>query len=148
MSDEAAPAGVHGAALPARRSGRRSDAVARYLGSLQAEAMNILWERNHATVRDVLESINKRHKRKLAYTTVLTIVSRLYARGLLSREPEGRGFRYRPSVSRPELLAQLSDELIDQLFEDFGDVAIARLGSRLAELDPSRRSSSTPMRKS
>src|SRR5207247_5444614 len=89
-----------------------------------------------ATVREVLDELNQR--RKLAYTTVLTLVSRLWSRGLLAREPEGRGFRYRPAKSREELLAELSDELIDRLFSDFGEVAVARLGVRLDELDAER----------
>jgi predicted transcriptional regulator len=121
---------------PKRQRGS-GDPVARYLGELQAEVMQVFWRRGDATVREVLDELNQRHD--LAYTTVLTLVSRLWSRGLLLREPEGRGFRYRPAKSRDEFLAQLSDELIDRLLADFGDVAIARLGARLDDLDPKRR---------
>lgn len=123
-----------------RRSKRQrasADPVARYLGELQAEVMEVFWRRGDATVREVLEELNERHD--LAYTTVLTLVSRLWSRGLLAREPEGRGFRYRPAKTREEFLAELSDELIDRLIADFGDVAVARLGARLDDLDPKRR---------
>ncbi len=123
-----------------RRSKRQrgsDDPVARYLGQLQADVMAILWRREGATVREVSEELNKR--RPLAYTTVLTIVRRLFARGLLEREPEGRGFRYRPAKTRDELLRELSDELIDRLFSDFGEIAVARLDERLDALDPQRR---------
>ena len=116
-----------------------ADPVARYLGDLQAEVMDVLWERETATVREVLEQLNKRRRRKLAYTTVLTLVSRLYTRGLLEREPESRGFRYQPAGSRDELLAKLSDELIDRLLDDFGEIAVARLDARAGELDAERR---------
>jgi predicted transcriptional regulator len=123
-----------------RRSKRQresADPVARYLGELQAEVMEAFWHRGDATVRDIVDDVNR--TRELAYTTVLTFVSRLWTRGLLVREPEGRGFRYRPVKGREELLAELSDELIDRLFADFGDVAVARLGERLGALDPKRR---------
>lgn len=123
-----------------RRSKRQrasGDPVARYLGELQAEVMEAFWRRGDATVREVVDDLNR--GRKLAYTTVLTLISRLWTRGLLLREPEGRGFRYRPAKSREDLLAQLSDELIDRLFADFGEVAVARLGERLEALDPQRR---------
>lgn len=120
-----------------KRQRDNGDPVARYLGELQAEVMEAFWRRGEATVREVLNDLNR--TRELAYTTVLTLVSRLWSRGLLTREPEGRGFRYRPAKSRQEFLAELSDELIDRLFADFGEVAVARLGERLDALDPERR---------
>lgn len=115
-----------------KRQRESRDPVARYLGDLQAAVMEIIWRRESATVREVVDELNK--KRPLAYTTVLTLVSRLWSRGLLKREPEGRGFRYRPAKSRDDLLADLSDQLIDRLFADFGPIGVARLGERLNEL--------------
>lgn len=123
----------------ARRQRESADPVARYLGELQAGVMATFWEKGEATVREVVEQLNRRRERKLAYTTVLTLISRLWSRGLLAREPDGRGFRYRPLKSRDELLAELSDELIDRLFSDFGEIAVARLGTRLEALDAERR---------
>jgi len=114
------------------------DPVVRYLGALQGQVMAILWQRESATVREVLDDLNKKRKRKLAYTTVLTLVSRLWSRGLLEREQEGRGFRYRAAKTRDELLGELSEQLIDRLLDDFGEIAIARLGARLDSLDASR----------
>ena len=121
-----------------KRQRASDDPVARYLGALQTEVMEIFWRRESATVREAVEELNEGGKRRLAYTTVLTLVSRLWARGLLAREPEGRGFRYRPAKTRQVLFAELSDELIDRLFADFGEIAVARLGARLGELDAER----------
>lgn len=115
-----------------RRQRESSDPVARYLGQLQAQVMGIFWGRESATVREVLTELRGR---KLAYTTVLTLVSRLWSRGLLTREPEGRSFRYRAARSREQFLGQISDELIDRLIDDFGEIAIARLGERWGELN-------------
>ena len=120
-----------------KRQRQSADPVARYLGGLQAEVMDIFWRRGDATVREVVTELNEHHD--LAYTTVLTLVSRLYSRGLLAREPEGRGFRYRAAKSKDEFLTELSDELIDRLIADFGEIAVARLGERLDGLDTSRR---------
>lgn len=120
-----------------KRQRENTDPVARYLGELQAEVMDVFWSRDGATVREVVTELNKRHD--LAYTTVLTLVSRLWSRGLLAREPEGRGFRYRAAKSREEFLGELSDELIDRLIADFGEIAVARLGERLDGLDTGRR---------
>ncbi len=115
-----------------KRQRQSRDPVARYLGDLQAAVMEIFWRRESATVREVADELNK--KRSLAYTTVLTLVSRLWSRGLLKRQPEGRGFRYWATKSRDDFLAELSDELIDRLFADFGAIGVARVGERLSEL--------------
>jgi predicted transcriptional regulator len=117
-----------------RRSKRQrtnDDPIARYLGELQAEVMEVFWRRDSATVREALDELNTAREQKLAYSTVLTLLTRLWQRGFLSREAEGRGFRYQAARGRDELLAQLSDELIDRLLDDFGDIAVARLGERL-----------------
>lgn len=127
------------------RQRESADVVARYLGELQAEVMALFWARGSATVREVVDQLNTR--RKLAYTTVLTLVSRLFSRGLLVRQPEGRGFRYRPAKTREEFLQELSDELIDRLFADFGEVGVARLGERLEALDPARKERLRGLRK-
>src|SRR5712691_51062 len=115
-----------------KRQRESGDPVARYLGDLQAAVMDIFWRRESATVREVADELNK--TRSLAYTTVLTLVSRLWSRGLLAREQEGRGFRYRAAKSRDDFLAELSDQLIDRIFSDFGAIGVARLGERLNEL--------------
>lgn len=121
-----------------KRQRQSADPVARYLGDVQAEVLAIFWRRGAATVREVVDELNER--RPLAYTTVLTLVRRLWQRGLLAREAEGRGFSYRPAKTREELLAELSDQLIDRLFDDFGEVAVARLGERLDRLDADKHS--------
>lgn len=123
----------------AHRQRKADDPIARYLGDVQAELMGIFWARESATVRELLDAINRGRRRKLAYTTVLTLVSRLWQRGLLAREPEGRGFRYRAATTRTELLVTFSDELINRLFDDFGELALARLDAHLQQLDPARR---------
>src|SRR3989441_6828218 len=128
-----------------KRQRQSRDPVARYLGDLQAAVMAIFWRRESATVREVADALNK--KRTLAYTTVLTLVSRLWSRGLLEREPEGRGFRYWAARSRDDFLTDLSDELIDRLFADFGATGIARLGERLNELDAQQRKRLTSRKK-
>jgi predicted transcriptional regulator len=116
---------------------RNRDPIARELGKSQADVMNVFWKQGSATVPELLETLTK--KRDIAYTTVLTVVQRLYARGLLEREAEGRAFRYWPTRTRDELIADWSDELIDRLLGDFGDVAVARLDERLRDVAPAAR---------
>ncbi len=118
------------------RQRKSRDPTVRSIGQLQATVMDIFWKRDSATVREVVEALARR-RRPLAHTTVLTLVTRLWSRGLLTRVPEGRGFRYRAARTREQLLADLSDELIDRLFKEFGDIGLARLNEKLGELDTS-----------
>jgi predicted transcriptional regulator len=121
--------------------GQRSitDPIASELGAAQAEIMNVIWDKRGATVPEIHAAINKKRKTGAAYTTVLTFVQRLYARNLLVREPEGRTFRYSATQTRDELIASWSDEMIDRLINDYGEIAIARLDDRLQTLDSERR---------
>ena len=63
--------------------------------------MKIVWSRESVTVRDVYEAMLE--SRKVAYTTVMTVLDRLEKRGGVSRRKQGRSFVYVPKLSREEL---------------------------------------------
>ena len=62
------------------------------------------WDRP-ATVRQVLDDLT--HDRKLAYTTVMTVMDNLHTKGVLTRKAEGRAYLYTPARSRAEHSAEL-----------------------------------------
>jgi predicted transcriptional regulator len=67
------------------------------LGPLEQRMLELLWRRRRASsVREVQASLPG----DLAYTTVMTTLDRLYKKGLLQREREGRAYRYAPRTSR------------------------------------------------
>lgn len=83
----------------------------RPFGDLEAVVMEHLWKADHRlTVRDVLERIDR--EPPLAYTTVLTVMDNLHRKGFLSRERDGRAFRYQPTKDRAEHTAELMHELL------------------------------------
>jgi predicted transcriptional regulator len=51
--------------------------------------------------------------RSLAYTTVLTVLQRLYAKGIVARQRQGRAYAYRPVVAAAEMAAQRMREALD-----------------------------------
>ncbi|QNF93899.1 BlaI/MecI/CopY family transcriptional regulator [Janibacter sp. YB324] len=76
------------------------------LGDLEQAIMDVLWssDADHGlTVREVLDGLTGRD---LAYTTVMTVLSRLEAKGVTTRERDGRAWRYRPAASRESLTAE------------------------------------------
>jgi len=84
-----------------------------HLGPLEQRMLEALWARGSATVRELLESGYE----KLAYTTLMTTLDRLFKKGLLTRSEEGRAFRYRPRVSREELHREEARHSFRQLLD-------------------------------
>ncbi|MFN2520784.1 MAG: BlaI/MecI/CopY family transcriptional regulator [Candidatus Limnocylindria bacterium] len=115
----------------------KSGAEERFLGPLEAEIMDRLWRRRSATVRDVVDDLGR--SRALAYTTVMTIMTRLHAKGLLARELEGKTYVYRPAFSREEHRARLSRDLVRGLVDEFGDLALAQFAAELDTVDSGHR---------
>ena len=117
---------------------RRTPTAKNLLGSLEYRVMQDLWRRFPATVTDVLERINadRGSGDRLAYTTVMTVLSRLHDKGILDREKHGRGYQYRPRYTEAELVEQLGRDEVDRLLERFGGVALAHFATALEQADP------------
>jgi predicted transcriptional regulator len=100
------------------------------LGPLEAEVMQVIWAREEpVSVRAVLDQLNRRRDQKLAYTTVMTVMSRLEEKGILSRSRHGRGYVYVATVTDPAGIA------VRGVMRDFGDAAVAHFVEE-ARADP------------
>jgi predicted transcriptional regulator len=108
------------------------------LHALEAEVMEEVWRRGEATVRDVRQALNARTDRIRAYTTVLTVMTRLDGKGLLVRRRAGRLDVYAPAVSREDYLRARAEAEVEALVEDFGDLALAHFARHVGRLDPER----------
>ena len=102
-----------------RKSGERRAPVEQ-LGKLESELMERIWKRNEASVRDLHQELGPR----LAYTTVMTTLDRLFKKGLLDRHPLGRAFVYTPTVTKQEYDRHLTEHLLG--------IAVDEAGSRQA----------------
>lgn len=90
----------------------------RQLGDLEAAVMDRLWSwAGGATVREVLDDLNRDRPQSYAYTTVMTVMDNLYRKEVLARESEGRAYRYTPVRDR----AEHSADLIAAVLTDSGD---------------------------
>ena len=79
--------------------------------------MQVLWSRDEASVTDVQRAMTGR---RLALTTVATMLVRLEQRGLVSHSAEGRQYIYRSRVSPADVRETVTRELLRNLFD--GDV--------------------------
>ena len=99
--------------------------------------MERLWKRGPATVREVVDDLGR--SRGLAYTTVMTVMVRLQAKGLLRRERTGKTYVYRPAFTRAEHRVRLSRDLARGLVSQFGDAALAAFTAELDDVDATHR---------
>lgn len=116
---------------------RLRDQLSPHLGPLELTVLEAVWDLGEAPVREVQQSL--RPRRVLAYTTVMTILSRLHEKGLLERRPYSRGFAYRARYTPEELLDRLAGLAVTRILEDFGEAAVARFLERLSHLSPEQR---------
>jgi predicted transcriptional regulator len=84
-----------------------------HLGPLEQRLLGALWEKGSGTVRELVEDNGV--CRDLAYTTVMTTLDRLFKKNLLTRQSEGRAFRYTPRATREELHREAAGEAFRQL---------------------------------
>lgn len=91
-------------------------------GALEREVMETMWrQEREVSVRDLLAAFQGR----VAYTTMMTTMDRLYRKGVLGRRKEGRAFLYSPRVTRHQLHVGLVRSVISSL-----------LGSRAGDSEP------------
>ncbi|SRR6266536_6480112 len=90
------------------------------MGELEAQVLDVLWEQDEPMTPGEVHGVLSR-RRKLAYTTVMTILVRLWQKGVVDREPAGRAFAYEPVETREERAASRMSELL----EDAGDSGLA-----------------------
>lgn len=112
---------------------RRKHSLADVLGPLENDIMDVVWDRNEVTVRDVHEAIGK--KRQIAYTTVMTTLGRLTDKGLLERIEDQPAHHYRALVSREQYANSTVKSVVDWLVTRFPDPAVAYFLDRVEEED-------------
>jgi predicted transcriptional regulator len=77
--------------------------------------MQIVWQRPAVTVRDVYEELLKR--RKIAYTTVMTMMGILETKGYLKRNRDAKAYVYRPTKGKSKVLGSMVSDFVNRVFD-------------------------------
>jgi predicted transcriptional regulator len=96
-----------------RHFGARSAAVDQ-LGKLESEVMERIWARGEISVRDLHQEFSAR----LAYTTVMTTLDRLYKKGLLQRRKVGKAYFYVPAFTEKEYQERVAQHLFGMVLHE------------------------------
>ena len=90
-------------------------AVSREIPAAEMDVLRALWRLQSGTVREAMDELRRRGRR-LAYTTVLTLLGRLERKGCVVRtKKEGLADVYRPRITRERVTADRLGALVEQL---------------------------------
>jgi predicted transcriptional regulator len=111
------------------------DGLVKVLGPLETEIMQILWEDERSTVKKVHRRLSQ--QRDIAYTTVMTTMSRLSEKGVLTRHREGLAYVYSPAITEEDFVQMVVRQVLDGLLNDYSDTAIEYMVDYLVRNNPS-----------
>jgi BlaI family penicillinase repressor len=91
----------------------------------ELEIMKVVWERESATVRDVYEALLER--RKVAYTTVMTMMKIMEQKGHLRKTHVDRAYLYRPVKPKNQVLGSMVREFVNRVFNGAAEPLLVHL---------------------
>lgn len=89
----------------------------------ELEVLQILWERGPSTVREVMEVL----PRERAYTSVMSLLNVMFDKNLVTREPEGRAYRYTAGNQPDQTEGRMVGDLLDRVFSGSTTALVSRL---------------------
>ena len=113
---------------------RPREVACRTLGKLEREVLEETWRRGEVSVGEVHQSFGER----VAYTTLMTTLDRLFKKDLLSRRKSGRAFIYSARITREEFERHIAEDIIDGLLDsdaEGGEPLLACIVDTVSERD-------------
>ena len=99
--------------------------AATVLTGQELEIMKIVWQRDSATVRDVYEALLER--RKVAYTTVMTVMKILEQKKYLKKTLSDRAHVYRPAQPKGKVIGAMVRDFVNRVFDGSAEPLLLHL---------------------
>jgi BlaI family penicillinase repressor len=109
--------------------------LAKLFGTLEADIMALVWERQEATARDIFEALRDLGQR-LSYGATKTVLDRLVAKQVLTRSMDNNQYLYHALLNREEFTRSAVREIIDGLVAGFGAPVYAQFLEQIQSADP------------
>jgi BlaI family penicillinase repressor len=106
------------------------------LGAQELAIMKVVWRLKDVSVREVYETL--RERRTVAYTTVMTMMNTLEAKGYLKKALDGRAFRYKPAIQEQRVVTAMVREFVQRVFDGSSAPLLAHLVTSSALSDDER----------
>lgn len=104
--------------------------IRKVLGELEAEIMELIWAApagQGITVREIFETLYER--RRLAYTTVMSTMTRLAKKGLLRVEKDEQAYLYAPTLTQDEFVSRFVGHILENLLVSFSGATLESLNA-------------------
>jgi predicted transcriptional regulator len=110
------------------------DGLVKVLGPLETDIMQIVWQDERSTVKKIHRKLSQ--TRDIAYTTVMTTMSRLAEKGVLHRHREGLAYVYTPAITEDDFVTMVVQQVLDGLLDDYSETAVDYMVDYLARRNP------------
>lgn len=113
--------------------------LVKVLGPLETKIMQIVWREKSTTVKQVHRRLQDNPDRAdIAYTTVMTTMTRLAEKGILNRRRDGLAYVYTPAVTKDDFETMMVRRVLDGLMDDYEDETIEYVLDYVSRHDPQR----------
>jgi predicted transcriptional regulator len=110
----------------------------RFFGPLEAKIMEILWSSDGIAVKEVQDLVNKEHP--ITFNAVMTVMNRLYEKGHLQKNSQGRGrgriSTYNAVQTKEQFVNEQTKAVTHGLMSEFGDLVVNHMVDALEDSDP------------
>ncbi|OGD73630.1 hypothetical protein A3K29_05940 [Candidatus Collierbacteria bacterium RIFOXYB2_FULL_46_14] len=107
------------------------------LSPLEQEVMVVVWDLKKCHVRDVVNKFGK--AKPMAYTTVATLLDRLYKKGMVNKRNEGMAFVFSPKSTSEEYSKKIAKSFLNNFFDSFGESATVSFAKSVESLQKEKR---------
>lgn len=105
----------------------------RFFGPLESKVMNILWNGNESSIKEVQLILEK--EKPINFNTVMTVMNRLVDKNILTKRLEGRTSLYKPVTTKEDFINNQSKKLTENLLDEFGGLVVNHMLDSLKEVD-------------
>jgi predicted transcriptional regulator len=109
--------------------------LAKLFGTLEADIMELVWERKQASARDIFEALRDKGQR-ISYGATKTVLDRLVKKQVLTRSMDSNQYIYQACLDRAEFERSAIREIVDGLFAGFGAPVYAQFIDQMRDADP------------
>ncbi|TWD86836.1 putative transcriptional regulator [Neobacillus bataviensis] len=105
----------------------------RFFGPLESKIMNILWDGNESSIKEVQLILEK--EKPINFNTVMTVMNRLVDKNILTKRLEGRTSLFKPLTTKEDFINNQSKKLTENLLDEFGGLVVNHMLDSLKEVD-------------
>lgn len=106
------------------------------LGTLEKDIMEVLWERQESSVKDILDAFPA--DRNISYSAVITVTNRMTKKGLLKKRKMGKAYFYKPVHDREQFFEMVSKKVVEGISGFSLKSAMVHFVDYMSQMDPEK----------